>query len=277
MKADLHCHSYFSDGKHSPDFLLNRAETNNISHLAITDHDFVLNPRDIPVRESKVRLIRGVEISCEWQNREIHVVGIGIDPENTLLKTMLLKQRASREARAHKIHQLLLSDGIDGLMVYLESQHCISITRSHVADFLVLSGATKNRKLAFNRFIGKGGRAFVPASWVSMKEANDTILNSGGIPILAHPGRYELSKYQLNTLVDAFKKTGGVALEVSYGNIHPKVKQTLEETALRNKLFVSAGSDFHDAGAYWTDIGRFPEISTMAQKYAVWQHPKWHF
>ena len=75
MKADLHCHSYFSDGKHSPDFLLSRAEINNISHLAITDHDFVVNPKDFMLRKSKVHLISGVEISCEWQNREIHIVG----------------------------------------------------------------------------------------------------------------------------------------------------------------------------------------------------------
>ena len=276
MKADLHCHSYFSDGKHSPDFLLNRAEANNISHLAITDHDFILNPRDIPEGESKVHLISGVEISCVWQNREIHVVGIGIDPENPLLKTMLLKQRASRKARAEKIHQLLLKAGIDGLMKYLESQHCISITRSHVADFLVLLGATKSRKLAFNRFLGKGGRAFVPANWVSMEEANDAIGNGGGISILAHPGRYGLSKFQLSALVDAFKKTGGAALEVSYANIHPNVKQSLEEIALMNNLFVSAGSDFHDAGACWTDIGKFPEISAPSKEYAIWRHPKWY-
>ena len=277
MKADLHCHSYFSDGKHSPDFLLNRAEANKISHLAITDHDFVMNPRDIATRESTVHLINGVEISCEWQNREIHIVGIGTDPENPILKTMLLRQRASREVRVEKIHRLLLKAGIDGLMNYLKSQHCISVTRSHVADFLVLSGTTKNRKLAFNRFIGKGGCAFVPATWVSIEEANYAIATSGGISVLAHPSRYKLSKHQLNALVDAFKKTGGAALEVSYANIHPNVKQMLERTALKNKLFVSAGSDFHDADAFWTDIGKFPEISRPAQEHAVWQHPKWLF
>ena len=277
MKADLHCHSYFSDGKPSPDFLLSRAEINNISHLAITDHDFVVNPKDFMLRKSKVHLISGVEISCEWQNREIHIVGIGIDPENCLLETMLLKQRASREIRVEKIHRLLIKAEIDGLTKYFESQHCLSKTRSHVADFLVLSGATKNRKLAFSRFLGKGGHAYVPATWVSMEEAIYAISSSGGISVLAHPSRYKLSKYQLNDLVDAFKNTGGTALEVSYGNIHPNVKKTLEETALKNKLFVSAGSDFHDAGAHWTDIGNFPQISVPAEKYAVWQHPKWYF
>ena len=73
MKADLHCHSYFSDGKHSPEFLLKRAEINKISHLAITDHDFAFKPSLAEARESNVHLITGVEISCKWQTREIHI------------------------------------------------------------------------------------------------------------------------------------------------------------------------------------------------------------
>ena len=275
MKADLHCHSYFSDGKHSPDFLLQRAETNNISHLAITDHDFAFKPTVAERRESSVHLISGVEISCKWQSREIHIVGIGIDPEHPTLDSLLLKQRESRKLRIEKINKLLVESNIDGLMSYLDSQRAMSITRSHVADFLVLSGATKNRKLAFSRFLGKGGRAFAPADWTSMEEANHAITDSGGISILAHPSRYQLSRYQLASLIDTFKNAGGLALEVSYANINPNIQRMLEETALKNGLFVSAGSDFHDMNAHWTDIGKFPQINPMAEKLAVWRHPKW--
>ena len=98
MNADLHCHSYFSDGKHSPDFLLKRAETNNISHLAITDHDFAYKPAVAAERKSDVHLISGVEISCKWQTREIHIVGIGMDPEHSVLDSLLLKQREDEMA-----------------------------------------------------------------------------------------------------------------------------------------------------------------------------------
>ncbi|MAQ67685.1 MAG: phosphatase, partial [Gammaproteobacteria bacterium] len=99
MKADLHCHSYFSDGKHSPDFLLKRAEFNKISHLAITDHDFAFKPELAEAQESNVRLVSGVEISCKWQTREIHIVGIGIDPEHNVLDSLLLTQRQNRKLR----------------------------------------------------------------------------------------------------------------------------------------------------------------------------------
>ena len=275
MKADLHCHSYFSDGKHSPDFLLKRAEANNISHLAITDHDFAYNPAVAEGRKSNVHLISGVEISCKWQTREIHIVGIGIDPEHPTLDSLLLKQRENRNFRVEKIDKLLVKLNIHGLMSYLESQRAISITRSHVADFLVKSGATKNRKSAFSRFLGKGGRAFIPADWTSMEEANHAIADSGGISILAHPSRYQLSRYQLKSLIDTFKKSGGMAIEVSYASINPSIQRMLEEAALKNGLFVSAGSDFHDTQAHWTDIGKFPQINPMAEKLAVWRHPNW--
>ena len=275
MKADLHCHSYFSDGKHSPDFLLKRAEINKISHLAITDHDFAFKPELAEAQGSNVRLVSGVEISCKWQTREIHIVGIGIDPEHNVLDSLLLKQRQNRKLRVEKINNLLVKSNIDGLMSYLASQKAMSITRSHVADFLVLSGATKNRKSAFTRFLGKGGRAFIPADWISMEEAIHTIADSGGISILAHPSRYQLSRYQLTSLIDAFKNSGGMALEVSYANINPNIQRMLEETALKNDLFVSAGSDFHDTKAHWTDIGKFPQINPIAEKLAVWKHPKW--
>ena len=275
MKADLHCHSYFSDGKHSPDFLLKRAEINNISHLAITDHDFAYKPAAAEERKANVHLISGVEISCKWQTREIHIVGIGIDPEHSVLDSLLLKQRESRKIRAEKINKLLVELNIHGLMSYLDSQRAISITRSHVADFLVLSDATKNRKSAFSRFLGKGGRAFIPANWTSMEEANHAIANSGGISILAHPSRYQLSRYQLKSLIDAFRNSGGMALEVSYSSINPSIQRMLEEAALEKGLFVSAGSDFHDTNAHWTDIGKFPQINPMAKKFAVWRHPNW--
>ena len=275
MKADLHCHSYFSDGKHSPDFLLKRAEANNISHLAITDHDFAYNPTVTQGRKSNVHLISGVEISCKWQTREIHIVGIGIDPEHSILDSLLLRQRESRKFRVEKINKLLVKLNIHGLMSYLDSQRAISITRSHVADFLVISGAAKNRKSAFSRFLGKGGRAFIPADWTSMGEANHAIADSGGISILAHPSRYQLSRYQLKSLIDTFKKSGGMAIEVSYASINPGTQRMLEEAALENGLFVSAGSDFHDTQAHWTDIGKFPQINPMAEKLAVWRHPNW--
>ena len=115
MKTDLHCHSHFSDGKHAPSFLVKRAEENKITHLAITDHDFITATTE---KNSKVQIINGVEISCNWNNREIHVVGIGIDHKNHNLKSMLCSQQASRHTRVGKNNELLSKAGIVGLIAY---------------------------------------------------------------------------------------------------------------------------------------------------------------
>ncbi|MEC8804325.1 MAG: PHP domain-containing protein, partial [Pseudomonadota bacterium] len=80
MKADLHCHSHFSDGQHPPQFLLDRAVANNVSHLAITDHDCLLNCSELKIPPG-LTLVPGLEISASWRAMEIHIVGLGIDAE----------------------------------------------------------------------------------------------------------------------------------------------------------------------------------------------------
>ena len=115
MKPDLHCHSFFSDGKHSPEFLLQRAQELQISHLSITDHDHITVLDNSFSELYSVKLIPGVEISCQWQGLEIHVVGIGIDAQNEALQLLLRKQRAARKNRISDIAKLLEKHGIKGL------------------------------------------------------------------------------------------------------------------------------------------------------------------
>ena len=166
--------------------------------------------------------------------------------------------------------------GNEGLMSYLEALPCISYTRSHVADFLVERGICKSRQKAFKSYLGKGGRIFEAADWCQLQEAVSVISSSGGIAVLAHPGRYPLGKRKLESLVDDFTNHGGEAIEVSYSNIQPRISQQLSELCLAKNLYASLGSDFHDGAAHWMDIGRMPLLDQQAKKNAIWFHPKWH-
>jgi len=275
MKPDLHCHSFFSDGKHSPEFLLQRAEELQISHLSITDHDHITVLDNSFSKLYSVKLIPGVEISCQWKELEIHVVGIGIDAQNETLQLLLKEQRAVRKNRISDIAKLLKKHDIIGLPKYMQSLECISMTRSHVSHFLISSGKSKNHSQAFSKYLGKKGRAFVSSNWMSLAQTNKAIAEAGGISVLAHPGRYALNKRALGDLIDAFKKAGGLAIETSYGNINPTVQKNLETMALDRNLYVSAGSDFHSRDAHWTDLGKFPAITTRAKQSAIWNHPRW--
>ena len=173
------------------------------------------------------------------------------------------------------MHELLQSQGDYDLMAYLNTLPCHALSRSHVADYLVDQGICKNRQKAFKTHLGKGGRLYVEAHWCSLEQAITTINNGGGIAVLAHPGRYPLGKHRLQSLVDEFASYGGEAMEVSYGNIDPKTRRQLADLAASNSLYASIGSDFHDAAAHWTTIGKAPPLEIGAHKNAIWAHPGW--
>ncbi len=276
MRVDLHCHSHFSDGKHAPEFLLARAREKGLSHLAITDHDFIPVNSVATEPVDSLSIIPGVEISCDWEGLEIHIVGLFVDYGDTTLGTMLAEQQQARRERVEAMDKLLVEEGRQGLMAYMQGLPCISYTRSHVADFLVEQQICKNRDKAFKRYLGRRGRLYVPIQWCSLEETVTTIVNAGGIAIVAHPGRYPLGKARLQRLLAEFLEAGGEAMEVSYGNLDANTGKFLAELALKNEFYVSAGSDFHDAAAHWTDIGKFPPLHESTIKNAIWEHPIWH-
>jgi|TARA_B100002003_G_scaffold251730_1_gene297032 hypothetical protein len=273
LKVDLHCHSHFSDGKHSPEFLLSRADHNQLTHLAITDHDYVAFP--LTENNSSVNLIPGVEISCLWEEVEIHVVGLLIDPANQPLQDLLLTQQQKRQHRIAKIDQLLKELEMTGLWRHLEELNCTSYTRSHVADFLVEKGLCKNRKRAFGTYLGRRGKLYIEPHWCGITDAVKAINDSGGIAVLAHPGRYPLGKNKLRRLLTEFSECGGEALEVCYANIDRSTRDRLSRLCLSFELWASMGSDFHDSSAHWTDVGKFPVLPELLLNTAIWLHPKW--
>ena len=276
MKADLHCHSYYSDGSHSIPYLLERAEKNQLSHLAITDHDCTHGLKEAQsLCSATLTIINGVEISCQWQNLEVHIVGLGIDPDSRSLCQLLDRQQTNRQQRILGFHEKLKSKGFDGLWPHMQSLPCIAYTRSHVADFLIQQGICKDRKAAFKRYLSKRGSLYVPSNWCSLEQAIATIVQSGGIAVLAHPGRYPLTTRKLRLLLDEFSEAGGDAMEVSYSNIAANELARLSVLCQEQKLWASTGSDFHSDTAHWMDIGKTPALPTRNAQRAIWLHPKW--
>ena len=276
MKVDLHCHSHFSDGTQSPSFLLQRATENKLTHLALTDHDCIDGLESLQRVAGEITIINGVELSCLWGTMEIHIVGLFIEPTNDHMEKLLAAQQAQRENRAQAIDRNLQKIGIHGLMSYLQSLPCTAYTRSHIADFLVQEKICKNKQKAFKTHLSKRGRVYAAANCCSLKEGVAAILDASGIAVVAHPGRYSLSKTKLSSLLDDFKTCGGEAIEGSYSNIDHTTKAYLSRLAEEKSMYLSVGSDFHDAAATWTDIGRFPTLDQQAIKNAIWLHPKWH-
>lgn len=269
LRVDLHSHTTFSDGGLTPQELIDRASNYQLDVLAITDHDTVagLDSAKSYILEKKLplKLIDGIEISTSWQGFEIHVVGLSIDKNATKLNQLITKQQLSREQRALKIGEKLEKCGFEG--VYQQAKLLAnqgSITRAHFAKVLLQQGKVNKLQAAFDKYIGKGKRAFVAPSWCSMQEAVEAIHHAGGVAVLAHPVRYSLSGKWLRRLIVQFKADGGDALEIVLPQMNPEQRRLMLNYCLEYDLKASLGSDFHYPSK-WSDLGRnlyLPEQAT---------------
>jgi predicted metal-dependent phosphoesterase TrpH len=277
MKVDLHTHSHFSDGAHSPQFVVQRARANGVQQLALTDHDCLdgyLAARQLAVPDGP-ELIAGVEISTLWDKLEIHVLGLCVDPHHEGLSELLAEQQCRRRERLAAINEKLVKAGISGLDEYMVKLPCRAPGRAHVAGFLAANHAAGTKKKAI-RMLTRNGRFFVRPEWVPIAEAVLTVRQAGGIAVIAHPHRYPLSNSGKRRLLRDFCGAGGEAMEVCCSNMTAAQVEQLIQLSQEFKLWVSAGSDFHSSEATWMDIGKIAPMPEVAKKNAIWTHPGWH-
>lgn len=248
MKFDLHTHTTASDGKYSPRELINLAETAGINVLAITDHDSIsgLKEANKAVFRKRISLITGVELSVKWNNKNFHIVGLNFDTSNKKLTASLDKHKQLRDIRALQIGEKLEKSGIPG--TYKGAKQLAgddAITRNHFARYLVAQGYAKNINGVFKKFLVKNKPGYVKTRWMQMDEGIRLINQAGGIAVLAHPLRYQLTGSWMMKLLDEFKQAGGHGIEIVSGRSTPNEISSLASYARTFNLSGSIGSDFH--------------------------------
>ncbi|PZP53495.1 MAG: phosphatase [Azospira oryzae] len=262
--VDLHCHSTASDGVLAPAEVVRRAYQRGVRVLALTDHDALegLAPAREAARACGITLIDGVEVSVTWRGQTIHVVGLGIDPSHPVLGTGLTGLREGRRARARRMAAELERLGIEGSLegAYAHARNPDLIGRTHFARFLVERGVASDVKSVFQRYLTPGKPGYVPHVWASLEEAIRWITASGGVAVLAHPGRYRLSSQTLEELLTEFRDHGGSGIEVVTGSHSPDEYGRFARFADRFGLAASAGSDFHGPGEGALDLGALPPL-----------------
>lgn len=261
MAVDLHTHSYFSDGDLSPRELAELAHAVGVKTIALTDHDTVAGLADMRVAcdELTLKLITGVELSCSWRGQLLHVVGLGIDPENKELLTGITGNIQRREDRAQAMLQDFQRHGID-LKPFLISEHeqMGVLTRPHFADALVKAGIVKNKATAFKKYLVRGKPGFVPMQWPGIEDVGQWISKAGGIGVLAHPARYKMTRSKLCALVEEMLDAGIRGIEVSTSNSTPQQRAQIASVAREYRLLASIGSDFHSKQQPWARLGAAP-------------------
>lgn len=268
---DLHSHSIASDGALSPTDLVERAHAKGVTALALTDHDTTqgLEKARACADSLGIQLINGIELSIIWENKSIHIVGLGIDPEYAPLAKAAEYIQYLRLERAAKMAEKLAKKNITGAFEAVQkAADGGSITRSHFADFLLSQHHVDSHQEAFDRYLSRGKSIYVPSVGLDLKEAINWITEAGGVAVLAHPLRYQLTANWMKRLLTAFKEVGGQAMEVVTGRNNPDEIKLLASYASSFKLAGSVGSDFHSPINPWLELGRLAPLPDGIQP--VW-------
>lgn len=260
---DLHVHSNASDGTLTPSEVVTLAVEHNLSAIALTDHDTLkglpeaLKTADTIKEEGKdIQIIPGVELSVEYNGKDIHMLGLFVDYNNTELNQALIKAQEERESRNLKMISNLAGAGIDISMDKIrESEGESILTRAHFAKYLTERGYTKSPKIAFEHYLATNGPYYVPRTYLNPKAAISLIRGANGIPILAHPLLYHFSDKELEQLIKALKEEGLVGIEAIYSSNTGFDEAKLRTLAHRYNLRISGGSDFHGGNKPLINIG----------------------
>ena len=270
---DLHCHSTASDGALSPTDLVSRAAERGVTHLALTDHDTIAGLAEArnAAAEKGLEIIPGIELSCLWKSRTIHVVGLDFDPENPAFQQALEQQNENRWARARMIADRLSKLKVPDLLERATAASGGDVPgRPHFAKVLVEAEVVSNPAQAFKRHLGAGKPGDVKAYWPELSEVVQWINDAGGIAVLAHPRKYQLTATKLRDLTADFRRAGGRAIEVSTSGQSSGDLGFLVELCRREQLLASQGSDFHFPGPAWCELGRIMKMPDGLE-------PVWHY
>lgn len=243
----------------SPAELVRYAKKKGLRTIAITDHDTVEGIEEglQEGRKLGLEVIPGVEVSVDFAKGTMHLLGYYIDHTSAELLEKLAIVQQARAERNLKIVEKLRGLGIDiDLSEVKEAPEHGQIGRPHFAYALVQKGHAQNIQDAFDRYLRKGGPAYVEKFKFSPEEAMHFIIKAGGVMVLAHP--FTLNQLQLQDLepvIVELKKNGLDGIEVYYPE-HSEGQTKLYRTlAKKHGLLLTGGSDFHGFNRDEVDIG----------------------
>jgi len=244
--TDLHMHSLASDGVLTPAQLMDAAAQKGMRLVALTDHDTCDGIPEAKLRAEELGMvfIPGIELSCGGE-KEIHILGYGIDPLNPGLMAFREQRRADRLERAEQMMQILAEAGmpIDRESVYALVSGVIG--RPHIAAGMVSAGYVHTVQEAFEQYIAQGRPFYVPRPEVPVREGCRVIREAGGIPVLAHPMELRSGEAVLSSLVHEWRGQGLAGIEIYHPSTPSHKIAMLLGIARQEGLLVTGGSDYH--------------------------------
>lgn len=256
---DLHVHSNCSDGTFSPSQLVEYALEKGLQAIALTDHDTTegIEEARAAAQNTSLQVIPGIELSTAFWGRDIHILGLNIDPENTYFQEKIKAFQQEREQRNRTMISRMQKEGLRITWQDMTDNFPDSIwTRAHFARFLADTGQVHTLAEAFNRFLGDHAPCFVPKNKVTPFEAVKMIHQGKGKAVLAHPLLYHLTEEQLEELVQSLVQSGLDGIEAIYSTNTGLDEVRMRQLAKKYGIFITGGSDFHGSNKPSIDLGK---------------------
>lgn len=253
---DLHLHTTASDGRLTPDALVDRVAAAGVRVMAVTDHDTTAAVSAVRARAATygVEVVNGIEMTAVDGDHDVHVLGYFVDCTNAGLQAFLSAQRGARVARVEAIGARLAALGLPvdlgGLLAVSRADGGRSVGRPQVAQAMVAAGHALDTHDAFARWLGRGRPAFVPRAGVGCAEVIGAIHAAGGLASLAHP-RISVDDARLAPLCEQ----GLDAIEAFHPEHAPADTARYLAVAATLGLLVTGGSDFHGDAAHGATPG----------------------
>lgn len=270
MKYDLHVHTYFSDGLHSPTVVVNNAIERSLDGIAITDHDTVLGIEEAISYSNTIdefNVIPGIEFSCIHNNTEVHILGYFINYKDERIVFASNELRKHRVVRVEKIIKKLNNLNINiSIEKIKEKNDNDFVGRVAVARELVNEGYVSTIQEAFYKYLNPGKVAYVERYKLSIVDAISLIKAVGGITVLAHPGLLK-DKSLIKVCIDK----GIEGIECIHSKHTSKQSEYFKKLASYNNLIATGGSDCHGEltdgelllGKYFVDLNSIPKMKEL--------------
>lgn len=247
--CDLHTHSNYSDGTFSPAEIIAQAETLGLSAVALTDHNTVAGLPDFmaAAQNSSVEAVPGVEISCQYGDTELHLVGLYLPMENLDVITVYLESlnRKKEESNRQLIRNLnragYLLDYDEILLAHPEG----TVNRAVIASSMLEKGYVSSINEAFQGVLSVKAGFYVPPQRLTFFNAIALLRYVEAVPVLAHPFLNLKTEDKLRTCLQEAVPKGLVAMETMYSSYSPETEAAARRIAREFSLLESGGSDFH--------------------------------
>jgi predicted metal-dependent phosphoesterase TrpH len=260
--ADLHTHTYHSDGTRSPKEVLDVAKAHGIEVVAISDHDNLAAYFEIKsyADERGITLVPAIELSCAFEGIDVHVLAYAFDAHDEHIERRLTSFRATRQRRGYAIVERLRTLGFA-----ISSERVAELAgggamgRPHVARALVEAGHVASVSEAFDRFLGAGRPAYVEKERFSISDAVSLIHSAGGVTSVAHPTLYPNHEALVPRLLD----DGIDAVEVMHPEVSEGYRKLYSNMVRFRGKFATGGSDDHGTVKTAQTLGTIKVPETM--------------